>query len=49
MVGAPWGQLKQLKGKARMKALPATLVRTALSFLVAVGAAVDLKKGKLYW
>lgn len=49
MVRAPWNQLNHVKGKARLRALPASLVRTGLNFVVAVGAVTDVKKGRLNW
>jgi hypothetical protein len=49
MVSSPWKQLKQLSGPKRLRAIPASLIRTALNLVVALGAAFDIKKGKYYW
>lgn len=49
MVPVPLMQLRQCRGVDFWRALPGALARTALNLMVAVGAAIDLRLGRLRW
>jgi len=49
LLSVPWRQLRHRKGMAKVKALPAVLIRTGLTLLVMIGASRDLRQHRLDW
>ncbi len=49
MIPVPLGQLRQMRGAAFWRAVPGAAARVALNLVVAAGAAIDLRLGRLRW